>query len=75
MGTDFSFVHCADLHLGSRFYAVTEENPGLGKRLYDSVFRSFSRIVGLAKERADFMVISGDVYDDTNQTPRTRLFF
>ena len=75
MGTDFSFVHCADLHLGSRFYAVTEENPGLGKRLYDSVFRSFSRIVELAKERADFMVISGDVYDDTNQPPRTRLFF
>ncbi len=75
MTADFAFVHCADLHLGSRFYAITEDNPDLGRDLYDSVFDSFSRIVDLAKERADFMVISGDVYDDANQTPRTRLYF
>lgn len=75
MGADFTFVHCADLHLGSRFYAVTEQDPALGKKLYDAVYRSFSNIVDLAKEKADFMVIAGDVYDEANETPRTRLFF
>lgn len=75
MTADFAFIHCADLHLGSRFNAITEENPELGRNLYTSVFDSFSRIVDLAKEKADFMVISGDVYDDANQTPRTRLYF
>jgi exonuclease SbcD len=75
MGCDFSFVHCADLHLGSRFYAVTQSSPDLGGRLYEAVFSSFRRIVDLAKERADFMVIAGDIYDDVCETPRTRLFF
>lgn len=75
MGADFTFIHCADLHLGSRFYAITKENRELGEDLCASIYDSFSRIVDIAKEKADFMVISGDIYDDANQTPRTKLFF
>lgn len=75
MGCDFSFIHCADLHLGSRFWGVNRKDPELGNRLYRSTFRSFSRIVDMGIRRADFMVISGDIYDDLVETPRTRIAF
>ncbi len=75
MGCDFSFVHCSDLHLGSRFWDLKRSDPELSGRLYRSVFRSFSKIVDIARERADFMVISGDIYDKMEETPRTRAFF
>ena len=75
MGHDFSFVHCADLHLGSRFWGVRQTDTKLGDRLYKSTFESFSRIVDITKEKADFMVISGDIYDELVETPRTRAFF
>ena len=75
MVCDFSFVHCADIHLGSRFWGVRQSDTKLGDRLYKSTFESFSRIVNIAKEKADFMVISGDIYDELVETPRTRAFF
>ena len=75
MGCDFSFVHCADLHLGSRFWGIRQSNTSLGERLYKSTFMSFSKIVDIAIEKADFMVISGDIYDELVETPRTRAFF
>lgn len=49
--------------------------PEAAGRYYESTFRSFARIVDLGREKADFMVISGDIYDDLYETPRTRLFF
>ena len=59
MGAHFRFVHCADLHLGSRFRGVSSKDPAMGERMTESVFQSFSRIVDLAiSEKADFMVIA-----------------
>lgn len=75
MGCGFTFIHCADLHLGSRFWGISNKDPELGKVLYGATFRSFSRIVDLGIGKADFMVISGDIYDDASETPRTRMFF
>lgn len=75
MGCDFSFIHCADLHLGSRAWGVPQRDKGVGDRFYESTFRSFSRILDIGLQRADFMVIAGDVYDELYETPRTRLFF
>ena len=75
MGCEFTFIHCADLHLGSRCWGSKHDDPALGKRFYESTFASFRRIVDLGLARADFMVISGDIYDELTETPRTRLFF
>jgi DNA repair protein SbcD/Mre11 len=76
VGIDFKFIHCADLHLGSRFQGVSQKDPELGKRLAESTFSSFDRIVDLAiKEGADFMVISGDSFDESTETPRTKFRF
>ena len=76
MGADFKFIHCADLHLGSRFSGVSQKDPKLGKRMTESIFSSFDRIIDLAiLEKADLMVISGDVFDEENETPATRYRF
>ena len=73
MGAHFRFVHCADLHLGSRFKGVSSKDPAMGERMTESVFQSFSRIVDLAiSEKADFMVIAGDAFDESTITPATR---
>lgn len=75
MGADFKFIHCADLHLGSRFKGVTEGDPELGRRMTGSTFESLSAIVDLTiGEGADAMVISGDLYDDEYVQPSTRMF-
>ena len=73
MGAHCRFVHCADLHLGSRFRGVAARDPEEAKRMTESVFGSFGRIVDLAlSEGADFMVISGDAFDESTITPSTR---
>ena len=73
MGAHFRFVHCADLHLGSRFKGVSSRDPEVGERMTESVFQSFSRIVDLAiSEGVDFMVIAGDAFDESTITPATR---
>ena len=73
MGAHFRFVHCADLHLGSRFRGVSSRDRDAGERMTESVFGSFSRIVDTAvSEGADFMVIAGDAFDESTITPATR---
>lgn len=76
MGADFRFLHCADLHLGSRFKGVTRADAALGERMRRSVMDSFRRIVDTAvEESVDAVFISGDVYDEKFALPSTRLFF
>lgn len=73
MDAHFRFVHCADLHLGSRFKGVSVRDRGLAEEMTESVFESFSRIVDTAlSEGADFMVIAGDAFDESTITPATR---
>ncbi|MDC7951740.1 DNA repair exonuclease [Methanomassiliicoccaceae archaeon COG_1] len=75
MGAQFTFVHCADLHLGSNFWGLAKTDPRLSERLRESTFQSLRKIVDVGIERSDFMVIAGDVFDDGATTPRTRLRF
>lgn len=76
MGKLFRFIHCADLHLGSRFKGLETDDPALAKRLRESIGESFARIVDLAIDRqADALIISGDLYDESNELPSTRLWF
>ena len=72
MGCDFSFIHAADLHLGSRLKHLSDTDPELRTRIYESIFESFSRIVDAGIKQSDFMVISGDLYDEAFMTPRTK---
>ena len=75
MGSTFRFMHCADLHLGSRFRGVDSRDPALAERMRRSIFDSFEKIVDTAvREKADMLVISGDLYDDGNELPSTRMW-
>ena len=71
----FKFVHCADLHLGSRFEGITAKSPEQGRIMTESVFESFDRIADLASKEADLMVISGDIFDERFETPQVRYRF
>lgn len=76
MGARCRFIHCADLHLGSRFKGVRSRDPAEAERMTESVFGSFSRIVDLAvSEKVDFVVIAGDAFDEFTITPSTRYRF
>lgn len=71
----FRFIHCADLHLGSRFKGVDTDDAAELRIMRDACCESFERIMDLAiSERASFVVIAGDLYDK-NALPWTRAFF
>jgi DNA repair protein SbcD/Mre11 len=69
----FKFVHAADLHLDTPFRGVATD----GRRwelFRRSTLKAFSRIVDLClRERADFLVIAGDLFDSKDRSVRARL--
>ncbi|MCQ2086277.1 MAG: DNA repair exonuclease [archaeon] len=72
----FKFIHCADLHLGSSFHGLSESDEDLGKRLRESMFEALDNIVAIAREEdVDFVIFSGDIFDDTEETLLTRSRF
>lgn len=76
MGDSFRFIHCSDLHLGCRFSGISDADEDLGKRLRESVFTALNSVISLAKkEKVDFIIFSGDIFDSTNETPLTRSRF
>ena len=76
MDIPVKFIHCADLHLGSKFVGVLSDRPELGKMLISSTFEALDRIVDKAKEEnVNFVLFSGDVFDESNETPFTRNYF
>jgi DNA repair exonuclease SbcCD nuclease subunit len=61
---DFSFIHAADLHLGSPFLGLSSEDPELAKRVASASREAFEDLVTEAINRAvAFMLIAGDIYD------------
>ncbi len=76
MGESFRFMHCSDLHLGCEFVGISKNDPELGMRLRDSVFNALDKIVStVKKEKVDFVIISGDIFDSESETPLTRVKF
>ncbi len=76
MGRVFRFMHCADLHLGARFKGLGQDNSEMAERMRKSVMDSFERIIDVSIDRSvDALVISGDIYDDSNELPSTRSWF
>lgn len=76
MKGSFRFIHCADLHLGSRFVGISTDDEALGKKMRASTFKALDKIVSTAKkEKVDFVIFSGDIFDSSNETPLTRSLF
>lgn len=72
----FKFIHCADLHLGSGFTGLVSVDEKLGKAMVESTFAALENLVSaVEREKPDFVVISGDVFDSDEETPLTRSRF
>ncbi len=77
MGKRFSFIHCADLHLGEPFSGLRYGDVGpwteaIGK----ATFRAFETVVDTAlSAHVDAILISGDVYNDSHHSLAAQLSF
>lgn len=72
----FSFIHTADLHLGSPFSTLGASNPELASEMRSATFEAFERIVQLClKKEADFLLVAGDVFDGADRSIRAQITF
>lgn len=70
------FIHCADIHLGSTLSINGEVDEGILKMSEKAIFMTFHRIVDMAiKEKVDFLLIGGDLYDKDGMNLRAQKFF
>ncbi|GAB7386897.1 exonuclease SbcCD subunit D [Bacillaceae bacterium] len=72
----FRFIHAADLHLDSPFQGLADVPEEIRRRVRESTFRAFDRLIQLClKERVDFLLIAGDVYDAADRSLKAQLRF
>lgn len=64
MSARASFIHAADLHLGSPLKGIGEKDPILAQTLRHAVACAFERMIDQAIAReVDFVLIAGDIFD------------
>ncbi|AVQ33347.1 DNA repair exonuclease [Staphylococcus muscae] len=69
------FLHCADLHLDSPFVSKQHLSPSILRDVENSAYESFRTIVDIAlREQVDFVIISGDLFDQHNRTLKAEVF-
>lgn len=70
------FLHCADIHLDSPLRGLERYEGAPVDEVRGATRRAFENLVELAvRERVDFVVIAGDLYDGDWQDFNTGLFF
>ena len=73
---NFTFLHAADLHLGSPLTGLAHKDELLAKRFALASREAFSELVARAiSERVAFLLIAGDVYDGDWKDTSIGLFF
>ncbi len=61
-----TFIHAADLHLGAPFKGLRAVSAQWADTMLAAIPAAFNRIIDIAIERqVDFVLIAGDVFDDT----------
>ena len=77
MGKHFSFIHCADLHLGEPFAGLSRGDAGpWTEAIYQATFKAFANVIDAAiNYRADAVLISGDVYNSENHSLAAQMAF
>ena len=67
-------MHAADLHLDSPFQGLKEVSSEVARVLHEATFKSLAAIVDLCiKEKVNFLVLSGDIFDHGNYSLRAWL--
>jgi exonuclease SbcD len=73
---NFSFIHAADLHLGSPLLGLAAKDAEIARRFAAASREAFSDLVTRAIEReVSFLVIAGDIYDGEWKDASIGLFF
>jgi DNA repair exonuclease SbcCD nuclease subunit len=71
-----TFVHAADLHLDAPFQGIDASDERVRSALVAATYEALDRIVGLClEERVDFLVVSGDVYNNRDKSLRSQFRF
>jgi DNA repair protein SbcD/Mre11 len=74
-GRPFQFVHASDLHLEQPAGGLTDAPEHLRERLLECPYLAAARVFDIVlSERADFLVLSGDVLHPWTAGPRGVLF-
>lgn len=72
----FSFIHAADLHLGSPLVGITARDPEMAARLAAASRDAFTALVDQAiARRISFLIVAGDIYDGEWRDTSIGLFF
>jgi DNA repair exonuclease SbcCD nuclease subunit len=72
----FSFLHAADLHLGSPFEGLSLKHEELARRFAGASREAFRALVDAAlAEKVAFVVIAGDIYEGEWRDASIGLFF
>ena len=62
-----TFIHAADLHLGAPFKGLRTIVPEWSEVLLQAIPESFRKVISTAlAEKVDFVVIAGDVFDNSH---------
>lgn len=77
MGKHFSFIHCADLHLGEPFGGLYPGDTGpWTEAIHKATFKAFENVVTAALTyRADAILISGDIYNSDHHSLAAQMAF
>lgn len=77
MGKHFSFVHCADLHLGEPFQGLRAGDKGpWTEAISKATFSAFEKVVDIACDaHADAILITGDVYNSDHHSLAAQMAF
>lgn len=77
MGKRFSFIHCADLHLGEPFAGLSRGDTGpWTEAVHQATFKAFANVIDAAIDyRADAILISGDAYNSENHSLAAQMAF
>ncbi|SEB93274.1 DNA repair exonuclease SbcCD nuclease subunit [Rhizobiales bacterium GAS191] len=74
--TAFTFLHAADLHLGSPFLGLSLKDEELARRMASAGRDAFHAMVEAAiAKKVAFVVIAGDIYDGEWKDASIGLFF
>ncbi|TCL70382.1 DNA repair exonuclease [Rhizobium sp. BK251] len=74
--SSFTFIHSADLHLGSPFQGLALKDADIAAVFVEASRKALSRLIDEAVERrVDFFLIAGDVYDGDWKDNKIGLFF
>jgi DNA repair exonuclease SbcCD nuclease subunit len=76
MKPSVKFIHTADLHLGSRIQLNKDFDSDLDQNYKNAVYNSFNKIIkGAIEKEVNFLVISGDVFDNEARSVKATRYF